>query len=137
MTIRDALDATLNLRFLPSEIVERQSHPEIEMAEKGSKLVMKPLVISRTEHESALIEGSVNSVRISFLIKKGDPSKPGDSVEILLSHMYQRFFALRADRFKIFRKKPVDGYDFSFLITEDHLSKYKKEELINFVLQFV
>ena len=98
---------------------------------------MKPLVIARTEFECCMIEGSVNSVRISFLIKKGDPNKPGDSVEILLSHSLQRFFALRADRFKIFRKKPVDGYDFSFLITEDHLSKYKKEELINFILQFI
>jgi len=107
------------------------------MAEKGSKLVMKPLIIARTEHEACLIEGSVNSVRISFLIKKGDPSKPNESVEILLAHMYQSFFALRADRFKIYRKKPIDGYDFSFLITEDHLSKYKKEELINFVLQFI
>jgi len=137
MCIRDALDATLNLRFLPSEIVERQSHPEIEMAEKGSKLVMKPLLIARNEHEACLIEGSINSVRISLLIKKGDPSKPGDSIEILLTHMYERFFSIRADRFKIFRKKPVAGYDFSFLITEDHLSKYKKEDLINFVLQFV
>lgn len=98
---------------------------------------MKPISISRTEHESCLVEGSVNSVRVSFLIKKGDPTKPGESVEILLSHMYQRFFALRADKFKIFRKVPVDGYDFTFLITDDHLEKYKKEELVNFVLQFI
>ena len=32
-TIRDALDASLNLRYLPSQEVERQSHPEIEFAE--------------------------------------------------------------------------------------------------------
>jgi actin related protein 2/3 complex subunit 4 len=31
----------------------------------------------------------------------------------------------------------MDGFDYSFLITEDHLSKYKKEELINFVLSFI
>ena len=107
------------------------------MAAEGSKLVMKPLLIARTEFEATLIEGSVNSVRISFMIKKGDPMKPSESVEILLSHLYERFFALRADKFKIFRKKPVDGYDFSFLVTEDHLAKYKKEELINFILQFI
>ena len=36
------------------------------------------------------------------------------------------------------RRKPADPkYDFSFLITEDHLQKYKKEELINFILEFV
>ena len=52
--------------------------------------------------------------------------------------MLQRFLALRADRFKIMRKKPKDEkYDFCFLITEDHLQKYKKEELINFILEFI
>ena len=79
-----------------------------------------------------MIEGSVNSCRISFSIKKNE-------VEELLTHMLQRFFALRADKFKIFRREPFDKekYDFSFLITEDHLSKYKKEELINFILEFI
>ena len=124
----------MNLRFHPSEIVERQVHPEVEMAEKGSKLLMKPLLISYSEHENCLIEGSINSVRISFLIKKGDPLNPDGSVEVLLARMYNSFLALRAERFKIFRKKPMEGYDFSFLITEDHLSKYRKEDLINFVV---
>lgn len=37
------------------------------------------------------------------------------------------------------RKKPADpaNYDFSFLITEDHLEKYRKEDLINFMLEFI
>ena len=36
------------------------------------------------------------------------------------------------------RRKPADPkYDFCFLITEEHLQKYKKEELINFVLEFM
>ena len=51
--------------------------------------------------------------------------------------MYNSFLALRAEKFKIFRKKPVEGYDFSFLITEDHLTKYRKEDLINFIVQFI
>ena len=52
--------------------------------------------------------------------------------------MLQRFFALRADKFKIMRRKPFnEKYDFSFLITEEHLQKYKKEELINFILEFI
>ena len=52
--------------------------------------------------------------------------------------MLQRFFALRADKFKIMRRKPAhENYDFSFLVTEEHLQKYKKEELINFILEFI
>ena len=37
--------------------------------------------------------------------------------------MLQRFFALRADKFKIMRREPVDKdrFDFAFLITDDHL----------------
>jgi len=130
--IRDALDASLNLRFLPSQEVERQSHPEIEFNE-SAKLVMNPITITRNEHEVCLIEASVNSCRISFSIKKHE------MIENLLSHMLQRFFALRADKFKIFRRKCAEPekYDFSFLITEDHLQKYKKEELINFILEFI
>ena len=129
--IRDTLDASSNLRFLPSQEVERQSHPEIEFAE-SPKLLMQPITVCRNENESCLIEGSINSVRISFSIKKNE-------IEHLLTHMIQRFFALRADKFKIMRRVPAnpDKYDFSFLITEDHLQKYKKEDLINFILEFI
>lgn len=67
--IRDALDASLNLRFLPSQEVERQSHPEIEFAE-SPKLLMNPITITRSEAEVCYIEASVNSCRISFSIKK-------------------------------------------------------------------
>ena len=35
------------------------------------------------------------------------------------------------------RKSAHEGYDFSFLVTEEHLQKYKKEELINFILEFI
>ena len=120
----------MNLRYLPSQEVERQTHPEIEFAE-SQKLLVNPILITRTDQESCLIEGSVNSCRISYSIKKND-------VEHLLTHMLQRFFALRADKFKILRRKPADPkYDFSFLITEDHLQEYKKEELINFILEFI
>ena len=115
---------------MPSEQVERQSHPEIEFAE-SPKLLMQPITICRDVDQSCLIEGSINSVRVSFCIKKND-------VETLLSHMLQRFFALRADKFKIMRRVPADPkYDFAFLITEDHLHKYKKEDLINFILEFM
>jgi ARP2/3 complex 20 kDa subunit (ARPC4) len=52
--------------------------------------------------------------------------------------MLERFLALRADKFGIMRKKPAhEGYDYSFLITDEHLMKYKKEELINFILEFI
>ena len=92
---------------------------------------MNPLVISKSEQERCLIEASVNSVRVSISIKKNQ------EIEILLTHMLERFLSLRADKFQILRKKPVDGYDYSFLVTDEHLQKYKKEELVNFILEFI
>ena len=92
---------------------------------------MNPLVISRSDQEKTLVEASVFSVRISISIKKNQ------EIEELLTHMLDRFLSLRADKFLILRKKPIEGYDFSFLITEEHLQKFKKEEMINFILEFI
>ena len=52
--------------------------------------------------------------------------------------MLERFLTLRADKFDILRKKPAkEGFDFSFLISAEHLQKYHKSELINFILEFI
>ena len=129
--ISDSLDAVLNLRYFPSELVERQIHPEVEFQD-NPKLVLNPIFIAKSEMETCLIEPSINSVRISISIKKGL------EIEHLLTRMLERFMALRADKFEILRKKPAkEGYDFSFLISADHMQKYTKAELINFVLEFV
>lgn len=93
---------------------------------------MAPVTISKSEKEHCLIEGSINSVRVSIAIKKSSET------EVLLTHMLERFMALRADKFEIFRKVPISPeYDFSFLITDDHLQRFKKEELLNFILEFI
>ena len=129
--IRDTLDSVLNLRYFPSELVERQTHPEVEFQD-NAKLLMKPLLISKSEQEKCLVEASINSVRVSIAIKKNQ------EIEVLLTHMLERFLSLRADKFQIMRKKPAfEEYDFSFLITDEHLVKFKKEEIINFILEFI
>ena len=79
-----------------------------------------------------MIEASVNSVRVSISIKKND------DLASLLTEMVERFMSLRADKFDILRKKPINNdFDFSFVIVADHLQKYKKEELINFIVEFI
>ena len=60
-----------------------------------------PVVISRNENERVLIEGSINSIRISIAIKKAD------EIEKILSHKFMRFMMMRADNFIILRRKPV------------------------------
>lgn len=43
----------------------------------------------------------------------------------------------RAENFLILRRKPVEGYDLSLLITHIHLEQMWKHKLIDFVIQFM
>lgn len=63
---------------------------------------MNPVVIARSEQEKVLVEGSVNSVRISVMIKKSD------ELDIVLARRFLRFLAQRAEHFIILRRKPVE-----------------------------
>ena len=94
--------------------------------------MLKPFVLAKNDREMTYIETSVNSIWISVKIKKTI------GTGVLLTHLMERFIALRADKFNIIRKKPAhEGYDFSFLITENHLEELKKEEIINFIISFI
>ncbi len=72
--------------------------------------MLVPVVISRNENERVLIEGSVNSIRISIAIKKSD------ELEKILSHKFMRFMMMRADNFVILRRKPVKVSDFVLIL---------------------
>lgn len=111
-------------------MVERHNKPEIEI--KSSKeLILNPVVISRNEKERVLIETSVNSVRISISIKQAD------EIEKILCHKFTRFMMMRAESFFILRRKPIEGYDISFLITNFHTEQMYKHKLVDFVIHFM
>ena len=60
---------------MPSEIVEKDNKPYIELYGYNNSidpLINTPIYISRNSKEKCLIESSINSVRISFTIKKND-----------------------------------------------------------------
>lgn len=111
-------------------MVERHNKPEIEI--KSSKeLILNPVMISRNEKERVLIETSVNSVRISISIKQAD------EIEKILCHKFTRFMMMRAESFFILRRKPIEGYDISFLITNFHTEQMYKHKLVDFVIHFM
>jgi actin related protein 2/3 complex subunit 4 len=60
-----------------------------------------------------------------------------DNVDILLAKMFMRFLAQRADQFRILRRKPVPGYDISFLVTNIHANQIVLPKLINFIVTFL
>eukprot|EP00494_Astrolonche_serrata_P034089 UN34358 len=110
------LRASLCLQNFPSMRVECHNKPEIELNSCKESL-MTPVVLSFKKEEQVKIEPSINSVRISIRIKQLD------ELDRVLVDRYARFLMLRAEHFQILRRKPIDGYDISLLITNHHMEK--------------
>jgi len=128
--IRVTLECALSIRNFASQVVERHNKPEVE-ARMSKELLLAPVVIARNDQEKCLIEGSVNSVRVSILIKQSD------ELEKVLVDRFSRFLCQRAEDFIILRRSPTPGYSLSFLITNFHAEDMKKQELVNFIIQFM
>lgn len=63
--------------------------------------------------------------------------KQADEIEHILVHKFARFLTQRADAFLILRRKPVEGYDISFLITNFHTEAMLKHKIVDFVIEFM
>mmetsp|Transcript_28887 Transcript_28887/g.62387 ORF Transcript_28887/g.62387 Transcript_28887/m.62387 type:complete len:151 (+) Transcript_28887:143-595(+) len=110
--------------------VERHNKPEIEFA-KAKEVLLNPVVISRNENERVLIEGSVNSIRISVTVKQAD------ELEAFIAKKFMRFLMMRAESFFVLRRTPIEGYDLSFLVTNTHTETMFKHKLVDFIIQFM
>jgi len=128
--IRRTLDAAMCLENFGSQLVERHNKPEVE-AQANKELLLNPLVISRNKNEKVLIETSINSLRVSVCVKQAD------DIEVILCKKFMRFLMQRADNFVILRRKPIKGYDISFLITNFHTEQMYRHKLVDFVIQFM
>ena len=69
--MRASLTAAMCLENFESQMVERHNKPEVEVR-SNKELLLTPLVVSRNEKEKVLIEGSINSVRVSIAVKQAD-----------------------------------------------------------------
>ncbi|XP_064633125.1 actin-related protein 2/3 complex subunit 4 [Lineus longissimus] len=128
--VRHTLTAAMCLENFSSQVVERHNKPEVEVR-SSKELLLTPVVVSRNSKEKVLIEGSVNSLRFSIAIKQAD------EIEKILCKKFMRFMMMRAENFIILRRKPVEGYDISFLITNFHTEQMYKHKLVDFVISFM
>ncbi|KAK8210373.1 Arp complex subunit [Zalaria obscura] len=128
--VRSSLTAALSLSNFASQTSERHNVPEIE-AQSSPEVLLNPLTVSRNENEKVFIEPSINSVRISIRIKQAD------EIEHILVHKFTRFLTQRAEAFFILRRKPVKGYDISFLVTNFHTEEMLKHKLVDFIIEFM
>ncbi|CAM9422412.1 unnamed protein product, partial [Ectocarpus fasciculatus] len=97
----------------------------------NKELLLQSVVVARTDKERCFIEPSINSVRVSIKIKQAD------DIEVILCDKFTRFLMQRAEQFIVMRRKPIEGYDISFLITHVHLEKMWRHKLVDFVIQFM
>ena len=44
---------------------------------------------------------------------------------------------MRAENFSILRRKPIEGYHISFLITNIHIEQMLKHKLIDFIIEVI
>lgn len=130
--IHEALDVALCIRYFPSQTIERQSRPEVEV-QTNKELLLNPVRIVRNEKEYCLIEPSINSVRISLKLKQ----EQSDPIDQLICSKFVGFMMKRAEDYEIMRRVPVNGYTISFLITDRHIVKFTKKTLIEFIMTFV
>ena len=128
--MRATLEAAMCMDNFSSQVVERHVKPEVEV-QSSKELLLAPVCVARNEKERVLIEGSVNSVRVSIGVKQAD------EIEKILCHKFMRFMMLRAENFFVLRRKPVKGYDISFLITNIHTEQMYKKKLVDFIIQFM
>ena len=128
--IRDTLNYALCLRNFSSILYEKITRPQVEVQE-SLELVNTPVVICRNEDEKVEIEPSINSCRVNIVIKKHA------EIDNLLIDVYTNFLMNRADKLNILRKKAKDGFDISFMITNVHLETYRKEDIIDYIVEFI
>lgn len=128
--VRKSLEAALCLKQFGSQVVERHNKPEIEVR-TSRELILNPVIVSRNKQERVLIEPSINSVRISIGVKQADET------EKILCNKFTKFMGQRADNFIILRRKPITGYDISFLVTAHHTEMMYKQKLIDFLIHFM
>lgn len=112
----------LNSNFICVFMFTHRTNPE---------LLLNPVVIARNEQEKVLIEGSINSVRISVRVRKSD------ELDQLIAHKFMRFLMQRAESFIVLRRKPIAGYDISFLVTNVHTEMMHKHKIVDFIIQFI
>ncbi|RLN40991.1 hypothetical protein C2845_PM01G48760 [Panicum miliaceum] len=135
--IRNTLEAAMCLQNFPCQEVERHNKPEVEL-KTSLELLLNPVLICRNEAEKCLIETSINSIRISMKVTICHLEvKQADELENILAKKFLRFLSMRAEAFQVLRRKPVQGYDISFLITNYHCEDMHKHKLIDFIVQFM
>uniref|UniRef100_A0A7E4VVI3 Actin-related protein 2/3 complex subunit 4 n=1 Tax=Panagrellus redivivus TaxID=6233 RepID=A0A7E4VVI3_PANRE len=133
LAISRTLNSVLCLETYPNLMGDRGQRPEIEGDGNsgGTFVPLGSVTIARSTAERTVIDYSPNSVRVNICIRKFD------DLEKNLVQMVASFMQKRSDELYVMRKKPLPGYDFTFLITVDHLMRLSRRDIVKFILDFI
>ena len=124
-----ALYQGLCIRDFPCQEAERHNKPEVEFG-SCSELLLPAVTISRQSGEACCIEPSINSCRVSFTFRQGD------NLDQALAQCTVRYLGLRAKELPILRRKPIAGYQVSFLVTAAILQRLDFVSVVEFLVRF-
>ena len=102
--------------------------PEVEVG-TSEKIIFE----HKRGTESCLVESSSNSIRVSIRMKHED----ADPIQYIIGKKFIDFLTRRVEDYVIMRKISIDGYSISFLITNTHIQKSSKENILHFILYFM
>eukprot|EP00792_Barthelona_sp_PAP020_P005287 TRINITY_DN2584_c0_g1_i1.p1 TRINITY_DN2584_c0_g1~~TRINITY_DN2584_c0_g1_i1.p1 ORF type:complete len:168 (+),score=48.60 TRINITY_DN2584_c0_g1_i1:47-550(+) len=128
--VKASLIAAFSIQNHSSIDVDRHNRPEVEISQR-EELLLNPILIPISNNQKVLIESSVNSTRISVAFSKAD------DVDQVLYKQYLRFLMARAETLFVLRKKPIEGFDVSFLITNNHIETYMAHKMADFVVEMI
>ncbi|KAL2921151.1 Actin-related protein 2/3 complex subunit 4 [Bienertia sinuspersici] len=132
--IRNTLEAAMCLQNFPCQEVERHNKPEVEL-KTSPELLLKP--VRRFPTFTGLTADNCFTDEPDIRVINPLTVKQADELENILAKKFLRFLSMRAEAFQVLRRKPVQGYDISFLITNFHCEEMQKQRLIDFIVQFM
>ena len=137
-SIRQALEESfLNQQQKPHSKDHKNNHvekPLVEISSNDRSIIEEPVIIrsnAKNSMEQTMVESSLNSTRISILLKQMD------FMDQVLCQKLMCSLMRRADEFSIIRRVPIDGYSITFLVTTTHLELYEKDFIIDFIVHFM
>ena len=132
-------DRTVNKAQKEHTIRSTTSKPDSELEirpKSGGKMLAATAASAATtrKREACLIESTSNSVRISFLFKAQANAKT-DPLEASILFQWMRSLMV-TEHHPLLRKKPIDGYSVTFLVTNRHLAMYGRQRVEEAILSF-
>lgn len=117
------------IQDFPCQEAERHNKPEVEFG-TCSELLLPAVTVARQCGDMCCVEPSINSCRVSFRFRDGD------MLDRALAVSFYRYLGLKAEDLPVLRRKPIDKFHVSFLVTYSILKYHSVRTVVQFLVSF-